>query len=81
MPDPRMTPDAAEHYVAMMGFAACAMHYVTAPGRWAAYIAFLEQTSPDLPPGTSSEQVRLIMAADADEFTQMAMLAREKLAP
>ena len=74
-----MPPEAAEHYVVMLEFAAAAMHFVTEPGAWAGYVAWLEQFDPHMPPETSSEEVRGMMAADARWFTKIAASARGKL--
>lgn len=73
-----MTAAASEHYVAMLEFAACAMAYVTGPGPYPGYVAFLEQSAPDLPPETTTETVRLMMAADAEWFAGMARTARAR---
>jgi hypothetical protein len=59
-------PDAiADHYIAMFQLAAAATTYVTDPVRWAAFVAWVEQTpGATIPPGKSDE-MRLIMANDA----------------
>jgi hypothetical protein len=74
-----MSPEAADHYVALLEFGAAAMHYVTQPGVWAGYVAFMEQHVPTLDPLVSREEVRQMMAGDAIRFGQIAQAARGEL--